>query len=519
MFGLKGVFDNEALIKGLVIQDNKESVDDKAIVECDGFIQHEALLKKDFACVLTSGEVDNIDYIPPTEMPICPAGSEIDYEAPGYPWTAPTPSVEVTENSDDYILQSKLRWATGSMSSMNPGQTSYLSVLGNFGNTFWSLNTTGLTQGSITHSLTSGFNYGNKAKYKTSDDCAGSFYVEARDAFKTINRTISIGGSIYWIPIYLGDDYVGWAALNNTTLVPDLSTLTTDIPTNITLKSADAEYSYIMTGYTEANTLDSLQDIVYTLAYVSPYYDHHWYSLANYHQYVSWTNIEGYPDFSSIVALVEGAISLYCTKSGGTTPPDEPTTPAILTETISWSGLFPADPWFESDLYHGWYSQEYSHTYSGTGITDIKFYDVGQKCGLLQVCTYSGQTIQNQYEYRGETNPYTDSFTLTNTRGYVIKTYLVRGTTPTLLSEDDATETSVSIHGTGWEGEVDSAFFHTNNYDVVLEYYTEMSLYLFEGTSAVVTKTFDDIEEREGIPVAYLGNNYYGMYRAMRRSK
>lgn len=199
MFGIKGVFNNEALTRGLVIKDNKESVDDKAIVECDGFIQHDALLQKDFACSLVSSEVDNIDYIPPTEMPICPAGSEIDYDDPGYPWTAPEPSEEVTENSDDYIISSKLRFATGTITSMDPGETKYVSVLGNYGPCFWSIDVGNLTNGSITHVLTSGLNYGNKAKYKASDNASGSFSISVHDSFRTISRTISIGTNDWWI--------------------------------------------------------------------------------------------------------------------------------------------------------------------------------------------------------------------------------------------------------------------------------------------------------------------------------
>lgn len=197
MFGIRGIFKNKVLIKGLFFSENKETIPDECLVECSGFILSQGLLKKDHNLVLCSDVPDNIAYYAGGNLPICIAGSEVDPEDQEDP---PTPSEDVAEydpdDDEDFDWSYVLAWVSGQMTSMSSGETKYLEVTGNVGETFWSVDLSGFT-GTLEHKKVSNV----KSIYKASSDASGSFTVIVHDAFNDLNRTISINGILFGLYI------------------------------------------------------------------------------------------------------------------------------------------------------------------------------------------------------------------------------------------------------------------------------------------------------------------------------
>lgn len=194
MFGIRGIFKNEVLIKGLFFSENKETIPDECLVECSGFILSQGLLKKDHNLVLCSDVPDNIAYYAGGNLPICIAGednSEVDPEDQEDP---PDPEgdvgLHVIEDDPDDPRNSNLRWGT-IYESIDQGRQYMFYCLGYLGNTSWTVHTSPST---FYGNVEVNFNP-NSPKYgfvTPSWFASGSFVVSVSDAFNTITTSVSI---------------------------------------------------------------------------------------------------------------------------------------------------------------------------------------------------------------------------------------------------------------------------------------------------------------------------------------
>jgi hypothetical protein len=294
----RGVFTGEPLLKGLQVYKNKETIQDEALTECDGFINYQGCLKKDHKLTLVADIADGISYYGGGELPICTSIDAVPpytgglpnevgtsgYGGSGTPTDLPTITGSVSEydwdagydwdtgtgtktNPDDPKWTTVMQWASGQMTSMNPGETKTLSVIRYEGDTFWDIAITG--NGSITHKKLSNSTCG----YKASSDATGSFVVTVHDAFNHLHRTISINtGDLFGLMLLKGLSYY-WMVfdsnLNFVGVYPIASYTEKTILTDTTFVTKSAVYESTSETWLEKNGSTIIGPYIYysTLPY------------------------------------------------------------------------------------------------------------------------------------------------------------------------------------------------------------------------------------------------------------